>query len=179
MRHAVLALVVAVPGAVFAQAASDADYWITRYDGADLVSGQYACGKPEIPSQSRNGEDVKKVSGEFRAWQSCYERQAQHLQDVNQPVGKVIPKPVLEAMSVEQRTKALDHLEDVYDKVAAQVAAEANAVLHDFDLWKRNTTRALASSQEYTKDVMAQMEADRRNWDLRHEPVSSVSRPKW
>ena len=40
---------------------ADIDYWTTKYDGADLKSGQFRCVAPRIPAMSKVNEEINSV----------------------------------------------------------------------------------------------------------------------
>jgi len=169
----------AAPLIASAQTPQDADYWLTKYDGADLLSGQFDCKAPAIPEMSKTNEEIKTVTESYNAWQKCYQGAAANLNDANNPVGKRIPKAALDAMTVEQRTKALDHLEVVYDKATAQLGGQATAVMGSFQSWKAKTESYVMAANEETKKartdaVKAQLMMENSNRDQRIAPTSSA-----
>jgi hypothetical protein len=38
---------------------ADIDYWLSKYDGAELKSGQFRCPAPRIPAISKLNEDIE------------------------------------------------------------------------------------------------------------------------
>lgn len=178
MNVLLLGVLALVPLAAVAQAPADADYWLTHYDGADLVSGQYACATPAIPhSSGTNVEETRRVIADYAAWRSCYNAVVQHFDDVNNPVGKVIPKAVLDAMTVEQRTRALDRLEQVYDRRMAEVGERAQRVIQAFDAWKSHTESdiRLATVNARTSHFKAELEMARTQLEsLKSTGISSA-----
>lgn len=177
MKALTLGMLVLVPLAVSAQAAEDAQYWLTQYDGADLVSGQYACAAPSIPRTSgTNLEETRRVIADYTAWRTCYHAVVRHFDDINNPVGKVIPKPVLDAMTVEQRTRALDRLELVYDRRMAEVGDRARRVIEAFDEWKSRTESdiRLATVNARTAHYKAELEMAQAQLGAMRAPASSA-----
>lgn len=149
------------------------NYWLTQYDGADLVSGQYACAAPAIPHASISPAEQQRVLAAYKAWRTCYQGMVANFDDINHPVGKRIPKEVFAAMTVEQRTAALDRLELVYDRVMAQAGSDAGRVIARFQDWKAHTEPVRLAGTHPFEESMARIA---HNFDNSRQIVAGARR---
>jgi hypothetical protein len=119
---------------------ADLDYWISKYDGADLRAGEYRCPAPRIPAISKQNDEIDRVAGSVTAWQDCYNRFVNHMNEVS-PLVKRIPPDVAKLMNKEEMERARVHLEQVHANVAEDARVSSKLVLADFGAW-RNATEA-------------------------------------
>lgn len=117
---------------------ADIDYWIGKYDGSELRSGEYRCPTPRIPAMSKVNEEIDRVSENVKAWQECYNRFVTHLNDVT-PLTKLIPADVSKLMNKEEHEKARVHLEAVQANMAEGAKVTSKLVLADFAAWRDAT----------------------------------------
>ncbi|MGZ3180866.1 MAG: tetratricopeptide repeat protein [Telluria sp.] len=122
---------------------ADIEYWTTRYDGADLNSGQYACKAPVFPKVSDTNAQIKEKSAEYAAWTECYNAKVAHLSSLLPP-GKAIPKDLADLMNQREYDAAVARLDKVYAQVAASEKASAGATMSAHDEW-------YAATQAYAK----------------------------
>jgi TPR repeat protein len=130
--------------------AADIAYWTSKYDGADLTQGRFACAEPVIPEVSTTNAEISKVSADYSAWRDCHNGFVDNLGAVL-PLGKQIPSDVEELMTDEQMDAARSHLADVYKRVGAPRTAAAAATVARFDAWNARTTAQVATINEERK----------------------------
>lgn len=122
---------------------ADIEYWVGKYDGSDLKSGEYRCPAPRIPAMSRTNDEIDRVSGAMTAWQACYNRFVTNL-NASSPLIKRIPPDVAKLMNKEEHEKARVHLEQVQTNLSESAKVTAKMVLADFATW-RSATEAWVS----------------------------------
>ena len=119
---------------------ADIEYWISKYDGNELRSGQYRCPAPRIPAMSKLNDEIATVSAKVGAWQTCYNKFVENL-NANAPLTKLIPKEVADLLTKDEFDQAKLHLEDVYARIAEEARVSAKLVLADFDVWRDATDK--------------------------------------
>jgi hypothetical protein len=117
---------------------ADLDYWISKYDGAELRGGEYRCPAPRIPAISKQNDEIDRVSAAMTAWQECYNRFVTHLGAVT-PLVKRIPPDVARLMNKDEVERARIHLEQVQANVAEDARVSSKLVLADFAAWRTAT----------------------------------------
>jgi hypothetical protein len=147
---------------------ADIDYWISRYDGADLKSGQFRCPAPRIPAVSKQNEEIKSVAAKVEAWQDCYNAFVVNLNNAA-PLAKRIPADLAKLMNEAETAQATAYLDDLHQRIAEDARISAKLVLADFAVW-RSATQAYvdehnaivksAPSEERQQDI----EARKRNY---------------
>lgn len=118
---------------------ADIEYWTTKYDGADLTSGQYDCRAPVLPARSTTRDEVKKTGDEVSQWRACYNGFVKNLDDA-MPAGKRIPAEIADLMTDQEMDQARAHLDQVYARVASNAKTSADKTLADFSRWQKDTT---------------------------------------
>jgi hypothetical protein len=121
-----------------ARHAADIDYWTTRYDGADLTAGKFACRRPAIAAQSTDNAEIKATATAMATWQACYNEFVDNLADATPP-GKRIPAELADLLSDPEMEQAKAHLERVYKRVLADAKAGADKTLADYGAWEKST----------------------------------------
>ena len=117
---------------------ADLDYWMSKYDGAELKSGQYRCPVPRVPAVSKQNEEIAAVSAKFEAWKTCYNAWVENLNAVK-PLSKRIPKDVADLMTKDEIEKANTHLEEVYAAIVQEARVTSKLFLADFAVWRDAT----------------------------------------
>jgi hypothetical protein len=117
---------------------ADIDYWISKYDGSDLSSGEYRCPAPRIPAMSKVNDEIDRIGNNVKTWQDCYNRFVEHLNQVS-PLSKLIPADVAKLMTKDETEKATAHLVIVHDNVAEGAKVSSKMVLADFAAWRDAT----------------------------------------
>lgn len=145
---------------------ADIAYWTTRYDGADLTSGQFDCKAPVLPAKSTTRDDVKKTSNEVNQWRTCYNGFARNLDDA-MPAGKRIPPEIADLMTDQEMDQARAHLDKVYSRVASNAKTSADKTMADFARWQKDTTDYLRQvkleSEHYANDNSIEIQNAARN----------------
>lgn len=137
---------------------ADIDYWISKYDGEDLRSGDYRCPAPRIPQISKDNAEIDRVSEAVKAWQDCYNRAVVRLNEAA-PLTKRIPADVAKLMNKDEMARATAHLEQVHANLAEDAKVNAKLVLADFGAW-RNATEAWV--KEHNEIVRSAPSAERQ-----------------
>lgn len=117
----------------------DIEYWTTKYDGADLTSGQYACTAPAIPAKSITRPEVVAISKAVGEYRNCYNGFVRNLDD-SMPAGKRIPVEIADLMTDQEMNQSRAHLDQVYSRVAANSKAGADKTMAAYDSWHNETT---------------------------------------
>jgi uncharacterized glyoxalase superfamily protein PhnB len=147
---------------------ADIEYWTSKYDGADLTSGQYDCKAPVVPEKSTTREEVKATSDAVNHWKMCYNGFAKNLSDA-MPAGKRIPVDVSDLMTDQEMDRARAHLDQVYGRVAASSKAGADKTLAAYSSWEKQTTTYL-KQQQIESDRLVRDEAIARDNANRQMP---------
>lgn len=147
---------------------ADIDYWISKYDGADLKSGQFRCQAPRIPAVSKQNDEIKSVSAKVQAWQDCYNAFVLNLNDAA-PLVKRIPADVAKLMNEAEMTQATAYLDDLHKSIAEDARISAKLVLADFAVWRGATEAYVAEHNEIVKSAPSDerqqdIEARKRNY---------------
>lgn len=142
---------------------ADIDFWISKYDGAELRSGKYRCPEPRIPAMSKLNEDITRVSSAVQAWQTCYNEFVRNL-NAAAPLAKHIAPDISKLMNQRELEQATRYLDEVQARLAEDARIRAKFVLADFEVW-RNATEAYvaehnalvkaAPSEERQRDLEA------------------------
>jgi hypothetical protein len=140
----------------------DIEYWTTKYDGADLTSGQFDCKPPVLPAKSATRDEVKATSDAVNAWKACYNGFARNLSDA-MPAGKRIPVEIADLMTDREMDQARAHLDQVYGRVAAASKTTADKTLADFDRWQKDTTDYLRQQNLEAARLMRDNEIANQN----------------
>lgn len=147
---------------------ADIDYWLAKYDGADLKSGKFRCPAPRVPAISKTNEEIEAVGDRVAAWQECYNGFANNLNAAS-PLAKRIPPDVAALMNKQEMEQAGRYLDEVYARITEDAKVNAKLVLADVDAWRSATDAYVtehnmiiknAPSAERQKDI----EARKRNY---------------
>ena len=147
---------------------ADIDYWIAKYDGADLKSGQYRCPAPRIPSISKSNEEIEAVAARVQVWQDCYNGFVVNLNQAS-PLVKRIPKDVEALMNQQEMDKARLYLDEVRARIAEDAKVSAKLVLADFGAWRSATDAYVAEHNMILKNTptaerQQELDARKRNY---------------
>jgi hypothetical protein len=147
---------------------ADIDYWISKYDGADLKSGQFRCPAPRIPAISKVNEEITAVAARVEAWQDCYNGFVRNLNE-SSPLVKRIPADVSALMNEQEMNKARTYLDEVHARIAEDAKISAKLVLADFGVWRNATDAYIAEHNAIIKDGPSadrqqDIEARKRNY---------------
>jgi hypothetical protein len=123
---------------------ADIDYWLTQYDGSDLMSGDYRCPAPHFPAVSKVNEEIDRYSGKMKEWEACHNRAVKHL-NASLPLATLIPQDITKLMTRDESEKANAHLKEVGDRVTEDIKVAGNMVLADYNAWR-------AATEDYVKE---------------------------
>jgi TPR repeat protein len=147
---------------------ADIDYWLGKYDGADLKSGQFRCPAPRIPSISKVNEEISAVAARVEAWQNCYNGFVRNLNEAA-PLVKRIPPDVSALMNQPELEKAKAYLDEVLERIAEDAKVSAKLVLADYGAWRSATDAYVAEHNAIIKGAPSaerqqDIEARKRNY---------------
>jgi TPR repeat protein len=117
---------------------ADIDYWVNKYDGSDLTTGQYRCPAPRFPSISKQNDEIERISANVTKWQDCYNAQVRALNDAS-PLTKRIPADVAKLINKAEMEQAEKRLAAVYTNIVESAQVKAKLVLADFAVWRDAT----------------------------------------
>jgi len=113
-------------------------YWTRTYDGADMVSGQFACKPPDLPFVSETKHQIKVVNDSMEAYSKCYNGFVDNLKAAL-PSLRRIPPETLDMMTPAEVAQARVHLDKVYACIAADARNEAMAFTVKEAVWWQKT----------------------------------------
>jgi TPR repeat protein len=147
---------------------ADIDYWISKYDGADLKSGEFRCVAPRIPAISKQNEEITRVASGVDAWQSCYNGFVANL-NANSPLSKKIPADIVVLLNQQELEAAKTYLDEVRQRIAADASIRAKLVLADFAAWRSATEAWVTEHNALVKssnanDRSAELDARKNNY---------------
>lgn len=127
-------------------------YWTSKYQGEDLVSGQYDCKRPELPALSRTKSEIKATSEQIMAWHVCYNGFVANLNDALPP-GKRIPPETLDMMTPAEGAQAQRHLDAVYSTLIKKAQADATAFNAQEAAWRKATETYIAGQAQDSENA--------------------------
>jgi TPR repeat protein len=147
---------------------ADIDYWTSKYDGADLRSGEFRCPAPRIPAISKDNQEITAVSARVTAWQDCYNNFVRNLNEAA-PLVKRIPADVAALMNEEEIGKAKRYLDEVHARIAEDAKVSSKLVLADFGAWRSATDAYVAEHNAIVNGAPSaerqqEIEARKRNY---------------
>jgi TPR repeat protein len=126
-------------------------YWTAKYQGEDLVSGQYDCKRPELPAVSKTKAEIKATSEKIEAWHTCYNRFVANLNDALPP-GKRIPPETLDMMTPAEGAQAQRHLDEVYSRLIRQAKLDASEFNAQEAAWRKSTETYVTTEAQREED---------------------------
>lgn len=130
---------------------ADIEYWMSKYDGAELKSGKYRCPTPRVPAMSKQNDEITAIGAKVEAWQTCYNAFVENINGLS-PLTKSIPKDVADLMTKEEMAVATTHLEGVYTRIVEEARVTAKLFLADFTAWRDATDAYVAEHNAIVKD---------------------------
>ena len=140
---------------------AEIEFWISKYDGAELRAGKYRCPLPRFPAVSRDNEEIKSVSVSMTAWQECHNGFVAHLKEVS-PLVKLIPVDIAKLLSEHDKAQATAHMDEVYERIAVDAQITGKLALADFTAW-RDATEAYVA--EHNRGVNAAPSAEQIKYE--------------
>lgn len=134
---------------------ADMAYWMSKYDGAELKSGQYRCPTPRIPAISKQSDEIAAVSAKVEAWQTCYNGFVENL-NAAKPLTKLIPKDVADLLTKEEMATATAHLDGVYSRIAEEARVSSKLLLADYAVWRSATGAYVGDYNKMIGDAAAE-----------------------
>lgn len=131
---------------------ADIEYWMSKYDGSDLRSGEYRCPAPRFPAVSKLNEEIDRVSASMKTWQDCHNRFVTHLNEQS-PLTKRIPGDVAKLMNKQETEQATAHLQQVQANVAESAKVNSKMVLADFAAWRDATEAWVKQHNDIVKSA--------------------------
>ena len=132
---------------------ADIEYWMSKYDGAELRSGQYRCPIPRVPAMSKQNDEIAAVAAKVAAWQACYNGFVENI-NATAPLTKKIPKDITDLMTKDEMTASTKHLEEVYTRIVEGARVESKLFLADYNVWRDATDAYVGEHNKMTKDAV-------------------------
>lgn len=139
-------------------------YWTSKYQGEDMVSGQFACKRPELPAVSRTKAEIASVNQEIVAWHDCYNRFVANLNDALPP-GKRIPAETLDMMTPSEGAQAQRHLDGVYSGLIKKARLDATEFSAHEAAWRKATETYVTLAAQKDEDGRQDLALDQRHQD--------------
>jgi TPR repeat protein len=133
---------------------ADLDFWMSKYDGAELKTGQYSCPAPRLPAMSKQNEEIAAVAAKVQAWQTCYNAFVVHL-NAAAPLTKLIPKDVADLLTKDEMAVATSHLEGVYTSLVEEARVSSKLFLADYAAWRDATDAYVGNHNQMLNDAAA------------------------
>ncbi|MCS0657955.1 tetratricopeptide repeat protein [Massilia terrae] len=152
---------------------ADIDYWVSKYDGSELRSGEYRCKEPRFPSMSKENVEIDRIGAKMKEWQDCYNHAVEHLNQVS-PLTKLIPADIAKLMNKQETEAAAAHLKQVQDNVSEDLKVSSRLVLADFGAWRDATEAWVTEHNKLVKQ--APSEERQRDIDARKNNYGGVSK---
>jgi hypothetical protein len=133
---------------------ADIDYWVTKYDGADLREGKFRCPAPRIPAISKVNDEINSIAAAMTAWQECHNAFVANL-NASAPLTKRIPDDISKLLNKQELEAATLHLGEVHTRIGADASIGAKLVLADFDAWRAATEKYVSEHNELVKSMPA------------------------
>lgn len=131
---------------------ADLEYWMSKYDGAELKSGQYRCPVPRLPAMSKQNDEIAAVGAKVAAWQTCYNAFVEHINAVA-PLTKLIPKDVADLLTKDEMAVATTHLDGVYSGIVEEARVSAKLFLADYAAWRDATDAYVGNHNQMLNDA--------------------------
>lgn len=131
---------------------ADMDYWISKYDGADLRLGKYRCVAPRLPAVSKQNEEIDAIGAKMVVWQECYNGFVQKL-NASSPLTKLIPKDISDLLTKDELEAARKHLAAVQEDIAAEAKVSSSLVLADFGAWRSATDKYVSEHNQMVQEA--------------------------
>jgi len=149
-------------------------YWTSKYQGEDMVSGQFDCTLPELPTVSKTKSEIRASSEKIAAWHACYNGFAANLNDALPP-GKRIPAETLDMMTPAEGAQAQRHLDAVYAKLVAKAQQDAAEFSKRETAWQKATEDYVNNGQgrETLKEELAIMQRAQNNYAAQKYAISA------
>lgn len=147
---------------------SEIDFWVSKYDGADLKDGKYRCPTPRLPALSKDNPSIKATSDKVDDWQECYNAFVENL-NASMPLTKRIPPDVAALMKQEETDQAQVYLAKVEANLVEEAKIRRKLVLADVAAW-RSATEAWVTEHNAiiksgpTQERQDEIDARKRNY---------------
>lgn len=128
----------------------DIAYWMSKYDGADLISGKYRCPTPRIPAMSKVNDEIAAISAKVQAWQVCYNGFVENINAAS-PLTKRIPKDVADLLTKDEHAVATAYLATLQSRIVEEARIASKVLLADYAVWRDATDAYVAEHNRMIK----------------------------
>lgn len=133
---------------------AEIDFWLTKYDGADLKSGKLQCSAPRIPAISKDNQQIARVGNSVEAWQACYNGFVANM-NASAELLSHIPADIAKLLNQQELDTAKAHYQEVHARIAADASIGAKLLLADFAAWRGATEAWVADHNALVKSSTA------------------------
>jgi hypothetical protein len=131
---------------------ADLDYWMAKYDGADLKTGQYRCTPPRVPAMSKQNDEIDAIGKKVEAWKVCYNNFVEAL-NASSPLTKRIPKDVADLLTKEEMATATTYLATVYANLIEEARVSSKLFLADYEVWRKATDAYVGENNRIVEEA--------------------------
>lgn len=147
---------------------ADIDYWVTKYDGADLKSGKFGCAAPRIPAISKGNDDIKRIADKVEVWQDCYNGFVANM-NAHATLESVVPDDLFKLFNRQETEAARARLEEARQRIVADASIGAKLTLADYAAWRSATEAWVKEHNELVKsstasDRSSELDARKHNY---------------
>jgi len=136
---------------------SEIDFYVERYEGADVALAKFNCVKPEIPATSQTGRQIKAVSDRVDDWLACYDGFLKNLAG-SLPAGKAIPNDLSILMTDAELRQATLRMDRAYAAVNADGKEQADRIIAAREAWREKTGDEVSTAAARTKQLIAEQD---------------------
>jgi hypothetical protein len=136
---------------------ADINYYVQRYDGADVALSNFNCVKPDIPVSSQTAQQIKGVSDRVDGWLSCYDGFLKNLAG-RLPAGKAIPADLANLMTDAELREATVRMDGAYAAANSGGKEQADQILAAREKWLAKTDDHVKTAAARTKALIADQE---------------------
>jgi hypothetical protein len=140
---------------------TEIDYYVQRYDGADVALDKFNCVKPAIPARSETAADTKLVGAGIDAWMVCYNRFIKNLQTLL-PAGKAIPDDLADLMTDAEIQQAVKRMDLAYAAVHADARSQADQLMAARRAWQTGSSEYASTENARLKQILLVGEQEAR-----------------
>lgn len=133
---------------------ADIDFWVNKYDGADLRSGKFRCVAPRIPAISKMNDEITRVAGSVEAWQNCYNGFVANM-NAHSTLASVVPEDLIKLFNEPETEAAKVRLAAARERIVADASIGAKLTLADFAAWRSATEAWVTEHNDLVKTSTA------------------------
>lgn len=141
----------------------DIDYWVARYDGADIRAELPGCAVPRLPAMSKQNDEIERLGAKIAKWQDCYNEHAVSLNAIS-GLDKRMPVEIAALLTPAELEQAEKRFASAKENMQEEARVSAKLALADIAAWRsatntyvneHNAIVAKLPSEERARDIEA------------------------